>query len=160
MSVRQRLEQHRSVATCASCHAKIDPLGLALENYDAVGAWRERQNGEGRKGTDKDPPINASGVMPDGKEFQDLAGFKRVLIEEKEKFRKGFTEKLLAYALGRSLQLSDEALVESMEAQLAANDYRFGSLFETIVTSPQFLNRRVLEAHETAPPGQPSRKAN
>ena len=67
LTVRQRLEQHRSVTFCASCHSKIDPLGLALENYDAIGAWRERQNGEGRKGGKGDPPIDPSGVMPPGR---------------------------------------------------------------------------------------------
>ena len=114
LTVRQRLEQHRSVAFCASCHTKIDPLGLALENYDAIGAWRERQNGEGRKGGKNDPPIDASGVMPGGQAFQTLPEFKRVLLEEKAKFLKGFTEKLLAYALGRPVGAADQELVNGI----------------------------------------------
>ena len=89
LTVRQRLEQHRSVAFCASCHTKIDPLGLALENYDAIGAWRERQNGEGRKGGKNDPPIDASGVMPGGQAFKTLPEFKRILLEEKAEIPQG-----------------------------------------------------------------------
>jgi len=138
LTVRQRLEQHRSVATCASCHAKIDPLGLALENYDAIGAWRDRQNGEGRKGDKNDPPIDASGVMPGGKTFQTLPEFKRALLEEKEKFLKGFTEKLLAYALGRPVGVTDRAAVEKVLAEAAKEDYHLQALLQAIVTTRAF----------------------
>src|SRR5262249_25077143 len=73
LTVRQRLEQHRAIPACASCHARIDPPGLALENYDAIGAWRDRQNGEGRKGGPRDPLIDPSGALPGGKAFRTLA---------------------------------------------------------------------------------------
>src|SRR5262249_454681 len=67
LTVRQRLEQHRNSAICASCHARIDPFGMALENYDAIGAWRDRQNGERFKGDDKSPPLDVSGALPGGR---------------------------------------------------------------------------------------------
>ncbi|WP_439621935.1 DUF1592 domain-containing protein, partial [Gemmata sp.] len=86
LTVRQRLEHHRELPNCASCHAKIDPLGLALENYDAVGAWRTRQNGEGHfHGRPGDPPIDPAGALPGGRSFQDLTGFKAALLAEKDR---------------------------------------------------------------------------
>ncbi len=141
LTVRQRLEQHRSVATCASCHARIDPLGLALEHYDAIGAWRERQNGEGRKGDKNDPPIDASGTMPDGKAFQTFDEFKAALLENKPKFLKGFTEKLLTYALGRSVGTVDRETVETILARTAKQDDRLQAFLTAIVLSPAFQNK-------------------
>lgn len=141
LTVRQRLEQHRSVAFCASCHNKIDPLGLALENYDAIGAWRERQNGEGRKGSKNDPPIDASGVMPGGQAFQTLPEFKRILLEEKPKFLKGFTEKLLAYALGRPVGATDQELVSGILSDTAKEEQRLQAMIQAIVASRAFQTR-------------------
>jgi hypothetical protein len=141
LTVRQRLEQHRSVAFCASCHTKIDPLGLALENYDAVGAWRERQNGEGRKGGPNDPPIDASGVMPAGQSFQNLPEFKRILLEEKSKFLKGFTEKLLAYALGRPVGAADQELVGGILTSAGMEEYRLQAMLQAIVATRAFQTR-------------------
>ncbi len=128
LTVRQRLEQHRSVVFCASCHTKIDPLGLALENYDAIGAWRDRQNGEGRKGGKFDPPIDPSGVMPGGQTFKTLPEFKGLLLVEREKFLKGFTEKLLAYALGRPVGAADQTLVKTLLGDAARDEYRLQAL--------------------------------
>ena len=141
LTVRQRLEQHRSVATCASCHAKIDPMGLALENYDAIGAWRERQNGERRKGDKNDPPIDASGVMPGGKAFQTLPEFKLALREEKDKFLKGFTEKLLAYALGRPIGVTDRTTVDEILFAAAKDDYHLQAFLQAIVASQPFQTK-------------------
>jgi hypothetical protein len=141
LTVRQRLEGHRSVATCASCHARIDPLGLALEHYDAVGAWRERQNGEGRKGDKNDPLIDVSGTMPDGKAFQTFDEFKAELLAAKPKFLKGFTEKLLTYALGRSVGTVDHEAVETILAQTAKQDDRLQAFLTAIATSPAFQNK-------------------
>jgi hypothetical protein len=141
LTVRQRLEQHRSVAFCASCHTKIDPLGLALENYDAIGAWRERQNGEGRKGGKNDPPIDASGVMPAGQSFQTLPEFKRILLEERPKFLKGFTEKLLAYALGRPVGAADQELVGGILTSASTEDYRLPAMLQAIVATRTFRTR-------------------
>jgi hypothetical protein len=141
LTVRQRLEQHRSVAFCASCHTKIDPLGLALENYDAVGAWRERQNGEGRKGGKYDPPIDPSGVMLSGKAFQTLPEFKRLLMEEKPRFLKGFTEKMLAYALGRPVGAADQELVNSILTSTASDGHRLQAMIQVIVATQAFQTR-------------------
>ncbi len=141
LTVRQRLEQHRSVAFCASCHTKIDPLGLALENYDAIGSWRERQNGEGRKGGKGDPPIDPSGIMPGGQSFQTLSEFKRILLEEKPKFLKGFTEKLLAYALGRPVGAADQELVNGILTSTSAEDYRLQAMLQAIVATRAFQTR-------------------
>jgi hypothetical protein len=141
LTVRQRLEQHRSVAFCASCHTKIDPLGLALENYDAIGAWRERQNGEGRKGGKYDPPIDPSGVMPSGQTFKTLPEFKRLLLDEKEKFLKGFTEKLLAYALGRPVGAADRTLVSAILGEAAKDGYRFQAVLQAIVATQAFQSK-------------------
>lgn len=141
LTVRERLEQHRSVSFCASCHVKIDPLGLALENYDAVGAWRERQNGEGRKGTKGDPPIDPSGVMPSGEEFQTLPEFKQLLMKEKAKFLHGFTEKMLAYALGRPVGAADQELVGGILSAAAKDDNRLQALIQAIVATQAFQTR-------------------
>ncbi len=141
LTVRQRLEQHRSVATCASCHSRIDPLGLALEHYDAIGAWRERQNGEGRKGDQHDPLIDVSGTMPDGKPFKTFDEFKGTLVENKAKFLKGFTEKLLTYALGRPVGAVDRETVETILADTAKQDDRLQAFLTAIVASQAFLNK-------------------
>ena len=141
LTVRQRLEQHRSVATCASCHARIDPLGLALENYDAIGAWRDRQNGEGRRGDKNDPPIDASGVMPGGKAFATLPEFKLALREEKAKFLKGFTEKLLAYALGRPIGVTDRVMVDKILSEAGKEDFHLQALLQAIVASRAFQTK-------------------
>jgi hypothetical protein len=141
LTVRQRLEQHRSVTFCASCHSKIDPLGLALENYDAIGAWRERQNGEGRKGGKNDPPIDPSGVMPSGQPFQTLPEFKRLLLEEKPRFLKGFTERMLAYALGRPVGAADQELVNRILGGTAREEHRLQELIQAIVATRAFQTR-------------------
>jgi hypothetical protein len=141
LTVRQRLEQHRSVAFCASCHTKIDPLGLALENFDAIGAWRERQNGEGRKGSKYDPPIDPSGVMPTGQEFKTLPEFKRLLMDEKSKFLKGFTEKMLAYALGRPVGAADQELVNGILTATAGEEHRLQAMIQAIVATRAFQTR-------------------
>jgi len=141
LTVRERLEQHRSVSFCASCHTKIDPLGLALENYDAIGAWRERQNGEGRKGGKGDPPINPSGTMPSGQEFQTLTEFKRQMLQEKARFLNGFTEKMLAYALGRPVGAADQQLVGSILTATAKDDHRLQAMIQAIVATQAFQTR-------------------
>lgn len=138
LTVRQRLEQHRATTSCASCHAKIDPLGLALENYDAIGAWRERQNGERRTGGPGDPPIDPSGVLPDGKAFGSLAEFKQRLLEDKELFLQGFTEKLLAYALGRPVGAADQELVNQVMSAAAGDDYRLPAFLQAVVATGAF----------------------
>ncbi len=143
-TVRERLELHRKSDSCASCHAKIDPFGIALENYDAIGAWRDRQNGERFKGDQNSPPIDVSGVLPSGREFKDVQEFKQALLAEKERFVRGFVEKMLSYALGRPVGATDRGTVDEIIRSLEpANGpdqerYRMQSLIQAIVASQVF----------------------
>ncbi len=133
--LRDVLAQHRANSLCAGCHARFDTFGLAMEGYGPVGEKRSKDLG-GR-------PIDASATLPGG--FQG-SGFKGVQAYIREKRQNDYVNnlcrKLLAYALGRTLQLSDEPIVSKMEARLAAKGYRFDSMVEAIVSSPQFLNKR------------------
>ncbi len=147
LTVRQRLDQHRNSPICASCHARIDPFGVALENYDAIGGWRERQNGENLKGDDKSPVLDVSGVLPSGREFKNLEEYKLALLAEKEHFVRSFVEKMLAYALGRSVGATDRETVsdilKKLESESADNPekYRLQSLVQAIVTSEVFRTK-------------------
>jgi Protein of unknown function (DUF1592)/Protein of unknown function (DUF1588)/Protein of unknown function (DUF1585)/Protein of unknown function (DUF1595)/Protein of unknown function (DUF1587) len=137
LTVRQRLELHRKDAICASCHAKLDPYGLALENYDAIGEWRERANGEGFRGP-KTPLLDVSGVFPDGKKFATLEEYKAGLMAKKDKFARAFSTKMLTYALCRPIGYTDRNLVDALTEELRRNDYRIQSLIYAIVGSEPF----------------------
>jgi hypothetical protein len=128
-SLRQQLEQHRKNAVCASCHARMDPLGFGLENYDAVGAWRTR---------DGKFPIDPSGALPDGRKFDGAAGLKTILRQQKDAFAECLAEKLLTYALGRGVERSDRPAVRQIVARLAEDNYRFSTLVLGIVNSAPF----------------------
>ena len=134
-SVRERLEQHRENPVCASCHARMDPLGFALEHFDAIGKWRAA----GEAGT----AIDARGVFPDGTEFDGLAGLKTVLLSEHEQFVQTVAEKLTTYALGRGVQYYDMPAVRRIIGQAAADDYTWSSLVLGIVRSTPFQMRRT-----------------
>ena len=133
-SVRERLEQHRKNPVCANCHAPMDPLGFALEHFDAIGQWRA----SGETGA----PIDASGLFPDGTEFYGLAGLKKVLLNEDEQFVQTVTEKLTTYALGRGVQYYDMPAIRSIIRESASRDYRWSSLVLGIVKSTPFQMRR------------------
>jgi hypothetical protein len=133
--LREALAQHRANPVCAGCHARFDVFGLAFEGYGPTGEARTKDLG-GR-------PIDASATFPGGVEGTGFAGVQAFIKEYRQNdFVDGLTRKLLAYALDRSPQLSDETLIERMKANLAAKNGRFDALVETIVTSPQFLNKR------------------
>jgi hypothetical protein len=139
LTVRQRLELHRRDAICASCHAKLDPFGLALENYDAIGAWRERFNGEGYRGApNQAPSLDVSGSFPDGKKFNTLEEYKAGLMMKKDKFARAFSVKMLTYALCRPVGYADHQLVDSLAEELRKNDYRMQALIYAIVASKPF----------------------
>lgn len=140
LTVRERLAKHRSEPNCASCHAKLDSYGLALENYDAIGRWRERQNGEGITGPQA-PNIDPSGALKSGREFSDLAGYKAALLAEKERFIRAFSEKLLTYALGRPVGYVDNATLEQITTSAARSDYRLQDLIQAVVFSEPFLTK-------------------
>jgi hypothetical protein len=133
LTMRQRLTQHRARPACASCHAQMDPLGFALENFDAIGKWRV---------TDENAQIDASGVLPDGTAFQGPVELRSILLSRKEQFARTATEKLLTYALGRGLEYYDAAAVRKIMQQTASSGYRWSSLILEIVRSAPFQMRR------------------
>ena len=133
-TVRDRLQRHRESPACSVCHAPMDPLGLALENYDAVGKWRE--TGEANL------PIDASGNLPDGTAFAGPTGLRSLLLERREQFMGTFTEKLLAYALGRGPEYYDRPTVRAITRSAASENYRWSSIITGIVQSTPFRMRR------------------
>ncbi len=135
-SLRQRLEQHRAKAECAVCHNMMDPIGFALENYDASGAWREK---------DGNFPVDTSGQLPGGKPFKGPAGLKQALRDQSAPFVRNFTEKMLTYALGRGLEPYDRPTVDHIVERLAADNYRFSTLITEIVDSQPFRMRKAEE---------------
>jgi mono/diheme cytochrome c family protein len=140
-SVRERLDEHRISENCASCHARVDPFGMALENYDATGMWRDRQNGEGMQGDKRSPELDVSGKLPGGREFKSVQEFKASLLAEKEKFVKGFTEKLLCYALGRPIGYADHLTVEQITAHAAKHEFRLQEIIQATVASTFFQTK-------------------
>jgi hypothetical protein len=132
-TIRERLAQHRTNPSCASCHSVIDPLGFALEQFDAIGAWRTSDE-TGR-------PVDARATTLDGATLEGLTGLRARLLEEPEQFPRTVTEKLFAYALGRRLEYYDQPAVRAIVRDAAARDYRWSSLILGIVKSPAFLMR-------------------
>ena len=140
-SVRDRLELHRANPVCASCHAPMDPLGFALENFDAIGRWRAT----GEAGL----PIDASATMPSGLQFEGPAGLRRVLLSRGEEFAGAVTEKLLAYAVGRGLEYYDRPSVRQILRTAAPDDYRWSAIVLGIVQSAPFQWRRTRSEEPT-----------
>jgi hypothetical protein len=130
MSVRDRMEEHRRSPACAGCHATMDPLGFALENFDAVGQWRRRGEDGAR--------IDASGVLPDGAKVDGPASLRDALLARPDQFASTLAEKLLTFALGRGLDYNDAPAVRGIAAQTAAGDYRFSSIILGIVKTTPF----------------------
>jgi hypothetical protein len=128
-TVREMLTQHRANAVCASCHSRIDPLGFALENYDFIGRWRDRDNGK---------PVDTRGELPDGTIVEGPQQLKGALLERKDQVIRNLTAKLLGYALGRGLTAQDSCAVDRIVAELKENDYRAQKLIELIVLSAPF----------------------
>jgi hypothetical protein len=135
LTMRERMEQHRENPYCASCHQIMDPIGFSLENFDAVGAWRDREGGTG--GT----PIDASGQLLDGTKVSGPVELRKALLRDPEIFVGTMTEKLMTYALGRGLSHSDMPVVRGIVRNSAARDYRFTSLVLGIVHSAPFQMR-------------------
>jgi hypothetical protein len=131
-TLRQQMEQHRANPSCASCHSKLDPLGFGLENFDAIGAWRDRDNGQ---------PVDASGELPDGAAFDGPAGLRKVLVGKADQFRRCLAEKLLTYALGRGTEYYDKCVIDELVTQLKAGNDRFSALAAGIANSDPFRRR-------------------
>jgi hypothetical protein len=132
-SLRQRMEQHRKNPACANCHAKMDPIGFAFENYDAIGRFRSH---------DGKFPIDPSGVLPPGRSFKGPAELKAILLDRKDLFARCLAEKMLTYALGRGVEHYDRPAIDGIAAALARNDYRFSTLVTEIARSFPFRMRR------------------
>lgn len=132
--LRAALEAHRANAACASCHSRLDPLGFALENYDAIGKFRASEDGA---------EVDASGQMPGGAAFKGSPGLKKILLERQDEFVDCLTEKLLTYALGRGLEHYDLPTVREIRRQTARADYRFAALAQAIANSVPFEQRRT-----------------
>jgi mono/diheme cytochrome c family protein len=139
LTMREMMAKHRSNPTCASCHAVMDPLGLALENFDGTGRWRDRDRYAG-------VPIDASGTLPDGTSVNGPDDLRSALLKRPDQFVQTFTEGLLTYATGRKLEAWDMPAVRRMVRDAAPGDYRFSALVQAVVRSEQFRMRRVPQA--------------
>jgi hypothetical protein len=135
-TVRLRMEQHRAKVSCAVCHSKLDPLGFGLENFDAVGGWRDKDGGTA---------VDSSGTLPSGESFRGPAELKTILKAHTHQFMHCLTEKMLTYALGRGLEEHDRCAVDQIVKTLEADRYRFSTLVLAIVKSDPFQKRRDLE---------------
>jgi hypothetical protein len=140
-TVRERLEEHRRNAMCASCHAPMDPLGFTLENFDAIGRWRD---------TDAGHPIDASGVLLDGTKVDGPESFRKALLNHQEEFVGTLTEKLLTYALGRGIEYYDMPAVRRIVREAAQRDYRWSDILMGVVTSVPFRMSRTPGADPVA----------
>ena len=131
-TLRKSLEAHRNKPACAGCHTRLDPPGFALENFDAIGKWRDNENGK---------PLDATGVMPGGRAFATPAEFRRLLMEEKSLFIRSLCTRLLGYATGRTVELHDQPTLLRLEKTLRDNDYRSEPLIIAVVKSVAFRAR-------------------
>ncbi len=134
-TMRERMAQHRANAACSSCHMLMDPLGLAMENFDAIGRWRTT----GEDGA----PIDATGGLPSGAAFEGVTGLKEALLKRPDDFVGAVTQKLLTYALGRGMEYYDAPAVRAVLRDSQADDYRFAAVVLNIVKSTPFQLRRA-----------------
>ena len=138
-TLREKIEAHRNDANCAACHAKIDPLGIAWDNYDAIGQWRTRE--KVAAGVGEDPLINAAGAMPDGRAFKDATEFKQRLLEDRDKFARAFIEHLCTYGLRRALAFDDQDDLKAIEAEAKKNQYRVRDIVRAVAMSDLMRKR-------------------
>ncbi len=141
-TMRQLMEAHHSSPTCASCHQIFEPIGIAMENYDAVGAWRTEDSGS---------PIDATGVLADGTKLDGIVSLRNVLVKYSDQFERVVTERLLTYALGRGVEYQDMPMVRSIVREAAPGKFKFSSLVLGIVKSPVFqMNMKPADARNVA----------
>ena len=132
-TLRQQMEQHRENPTCAACHARLDPLGFGLENFDGIGTWRDQDNKQ---------KVDASGVLPDGSKFTGPAELRKVLVGKGDLFRRCLSEKLLTFALGRGLEYYDKCALDDIVAAARRSEDRFSAYVLAVVTSDPFQKRK------------------
>ncbi len=135
LTLRERTELHRTDATCASCHRVLDPIGFGLENFDAIGRWREKD--------DVGVAIDSAGQLPSGESFSTPADLKRIVAQRETDLARNLTERLMAFALGRQLEGYDEVVIDRLMATIAEDGYRFRTLITEVITSDLFTHRRV-----------------
>jgi hypothetical protein len=138
-TLRMKLAAHESDANCAACHRRIDPLGLAFDNYDAIGRWRTEE--VVRDGNGENPKVDASGELPEGRKFSDAEGLKKLLVADIDKFNAAFIEKLATFALRRAMSVDDRAALQSLAKQSKAADYRLPAIIEALALSDLFQKR-------------------
>jgi hypothetical protein len=136
LTMRLQMEQHRTNPACASCHRIMDPLGFALDNFDATGKWRAKEGGTA---------IDATGVLPDGTQFEGPVELRQALLRRPEQIVHTITEKLLTYALGRGVEHYDAPAIRGILKEAAAHEYRWSSLIIGVVKSTPFQLRRARE---------------
>jgi hypothetical protein len=141
VTMRQRMEAHRANPVCASCHARMDPIGFAMENFDAIGSWRT---------TESNVPIDVSGQLPDGTPFKGIAELNKILSGRPQLFVTTVTEKLMTYALGRGVEYYDEPVIRSIVRDSAKDNYRWSALIFGIVRSAPFQMRMSRDANPVA----------
>lgn len=134
LTTREQVERHRADPSCASCHAKMDPLGFALENFDVIGRWRTQDEGRA---------IDPSGSLPNGKTFSGLEGLRNLLLSDPERFVGATVERLMTYALGRELDARDQPAVREILRSTEAEGYRFADVIGAIVKSVPFQMRQT-----------------
>ena len=135
LTLRQRTELHQSEATCRNCHKILDPIGFGLENFDAIGRWREK-NDEGLA-------IDSAGKLPDGQQFSTPAELKRLLAQREADLARNLTERLMAYALGRQLRGYDDVVIDQLMVKIAKDNYRVRAIITEVITSYLFTHRRI-----------------
>jgi len=135
LTMRQRTELHTTDPVCANCHKVLDPIGFGLENFDAIGRWRDKN--------DAGVAIDSAGKLPDGRAFSTPAELKRLLAEREADVARNLTERLMAHALGRQLEGYDEVVIDQLMARIAEDDYRVRTIITEVVTSYLFTHRRV-----------------
>ncbi len=138
-TLREKLEAHRNDANCAACHAKIDPLGIAWDNYDAIGQWRTRE--KVAAGVGEDPLINPAGAMPDGRAFNDPTEFKQRLLEDRDTVARAFIEHLSTYALRRAIAFDDQDDLSAIQADAKKSGYRIKDIIRAVAMS-ELMNQR------------------
>ncbi|MFT5122544.1 MAG: hypothetical protein ACI9QL_004335 [Candidatus Omnitrophota bacterium] len=139
ITIRQRIEAHAKNPNCAACHRGIDPLGLAFDQYDAIGQWRTRERVP--TGVGEDPLVDASGVMPDGRPFTDSVHFKRLLLEDRDQVARAFIEHLCTYALRRVLTFDDQDDLKTIEEEAKKNQYRVKDIVRAVALSDLIQKR-------------------
>ncbi len=143
LTVRERLEKHRHVSTCRNCHRRIDPYGLALENFNVIGQWRDKLDGEKaieHWGNNR-PDIDCTGTLPNGSSYSSFTEFKEAMVAQSERFERALAEKLLMYALGRTLEASDRPTVVELVDQMQLNNHTIRSLVHGIVQTSAFQTK-------------------